>query len=781
MRSDDKHSHTSKSDRKRSTSRSKERKRHSRSPRRHDHSSSYKRDSHRRDDYSRSSGKNDREYDHRDSHRGGASFSMRSRPSRFDKGPQQGFGGNTFNKNGMDTVKLRKPQWDSVQLTPFQKNFYQESASVALRSDDEIQAFLAEHKITLQGTNIPRPIFEFEETGFPPALISQMQKIGWTKPTAIQAQGWPMSLSGRDVVGIAQTGSGKTASFLLPSIIHIAAQPRLKQGDGPICLVLVPTRELAQQVLTVAEQLSHVMGMRSAVCYGGAPRGPQARDLQNGAEICIATPGRLLDFLEAKITNLQRCTYLVLDEADRMLDMGFEPQIRKINDQIRPDRQTLMWSATWPDEVRKLARDFLKNYIQVNIGALDLHANPNIEQRVLVVQEHEKERHLSDLMYSTNGAKTIIFTETKKRADALHRTLKRHRFSCVVMHGDKAQAERELVLKQFRSGQASILVATDVAARGLDIDDIAYVVNYDFPSQVEDYIHRIGRTARSNKTGTSVSYFTEKNIRLSKELVNVLSEAGQQIPPQLMMMAGVSTQYLAEKRRMRDENKALRKGGYAPRGTNQWNVPQVQVSHVNQQPAFQYGVNTSSISQVVPSVSTNVNLGVPPPSIGIPQVGSSGFNPPNITSFKDRDYNSYPTAMPANGHVSYSNGTQPEGYQPPVLPNLFPTSGSTAYQAAERHIYQAPMPVLSNPYPTAVPNGGINSYPVPVPTVPQTYPSSGSTNFGVSDNTFSSFKDPYQMPDAGVPSVQQTNSSESYVPPWNSWSNQTWNQQGNQY
>lgn len=519
----------------------------------------------------------------------------------------------------MAGFNLRRPQWESLQLTAFQKNFYKEAPSVTQRSIEEIQQFYDEHKITLQGRDIPRPVFTFDESGFPPAILAEMRKQGWQKPTPIQAQGWPMALSGRDVVGIAQTGSGKTASFLLPAIVHIAAQPRLKRGDGPICLVLVPTRELAQQVLTVAQQLAHVVAMRSAVCYGGAPKGPQARDLQNGAEICIATPGRLLDFLNAKTTNLQRCTYLVLDEADRMLDMGFEPQIRKINDQIRPDRQTLMWSATWPDEVKKLARDFLKDYIQVNIGALELHANPNIEQRVMVVQEYEKERHLIDFLYTINGARTIVFTETKKKADNLQRSLKRLQFACGVMHGDKAQAEREAVLAQFRSGQAAILVATDVAARGLDIDDIAYVVNYDFPNQVEDYIHRIGRTARSNKTGTSLTFFTEKNIRLAKELVNVLSEASQLVPPQLMMMAGVSGQYLAEKKRQREDNKAMRKG-YPSRFGGQWNSTgqnaMKTVSNIAQSSAYPQFNTTSSAA--VPPISNGVSAYSQPAAVSNP-------------------------------------------------------------------------------------------------------------------------------------------------------------------
>lgn len=218
-----------------------------------------------------------------------------------------------------------------------------------------------------------------------------IKRQGYEVPTAIQAQGWPIAMSGRDLVGIAQTGSGKTLGYILPAIVHINNQPPISRGDGPIALVLAPTRELAQQIQQVCRDFGTSSYIRNTCIFGGAPKGPQARDLERGVEIVIATPGRLIDFLEKGTTNLQRCTYLVLDEADRMLDMGFEPQIRKIVEQIRPDRQTLMWSATWPKEVRKLAQDFLNDYIQINIGSLQLSANHNILQIVDVCQEHEKE------------------------------------------------------------------------------------------------------------------------------------------------------------------------------------------------------------------------------------------------------------------------------------------------------------------------------------------------------------------------------------------------------
>lgn len=287
--------------------------------------------------------------------------------------------------------KLRKPHWDLSHLPPFQKNFYQEHPRASMRREDEVEHFRLMRGITVSGRNVPRPIFTFEECPFNPIIMATLQQQGFVEPTPIQAQSWPVVMSGLDLVGIAQTGSGKTLAFILPAIVHISHQPYLQPGDGPICVVLVPTRELAQQVADVAITFGTPCSIRNACIYGGAPKGPQIRDLQRGAEIIIATPGRLIDYLEGNKVNLRRCTYLVLDEADRMLDMGFEPQIRKIIEQIRPDKQTVMWSATWPKEVRLLASDYLHEYVQINIGALELHANHNIRQIVDCCDENEKD------------------------------------------------------------------------------------------------------------------------------------------------------------------------------------------------------------------------------------------------------------------------------------------------------------------------------------------------------------------------------------------------------
>uniref|UniRef100_A0A8D2ZWX9 RNA helicase n=1 Tax=Scophthalmus maximus TaxID=52904 RepID=A0A8D2ZWX9_SCOMX len=470
------------------------------------------------------------------------SYGDRDRDRGRDRGHRFGSsrGGPPAGKKfGNPGDRLRKKRWDLDELPKFEKNFYSEHPEVQRMSQYDVEEYRQKKEITVRGSGCPKPVTNFHQAHFPQYVMDVLMQQNFKEPTAIQAQGFPLALSGRDMVGIAQTGSGKTLSYLLPAIVHINHQPYLERGDGPICLVLAPTRELAQQVQQVASDYGKSSRIKSTCVYGGAPKGPQIRDLERGVEICIATPGRLIDFLEAGKTNLRRCTYLVLDEADRMLDMGFEPQIRKILDQIRPDRQTLMWSATWPKEVRQLAEDFLKDSVQINVGALELSANHNILQIVDVCMESEKDHKLFQLMeeiMAEKENKTIIFVETKKRCDDLTRRMRRDGWPAMCIHGDKSQPERDWVLSEFRSGKAPILIATDVASRGLDVEDVKFVINYDYPNSSEDYIHRIGRTARSNNKGTAYTFFTPGNLRQARELIRVLEEARQAINPKLLQL-----------------------------------------------------------------------------------------------------------------------------------------------------------------------------------------------------------------------------------------------------
>jgi superfamily II DNA/RNA helicase len=266
---------------------------------------------------------------------------------------------------------------------------YSRSYSVNALESKDIDVYRNEHNITIIGKNIPDPYTDIETSKFPDYIKNFLNREGFDKPTVIQAQGWPIALSGQNFVGIAQTGTGKTLSYLLPAVVHIK-ETQGRKGLGPRVLVLAPTRELARQIEEVAKGFQSLLGIRCACIYGGANRNMQAQLLQAGVEIVIATPGRLNDFLDSKVTNLSRCTYVVLDEADRMLDMGFEPQIRQALEGVPLERQILMFSATWPKEVRYLAKDYLGKYVQVNVGSTELSANHNIQQHVHICEQETK-------------------------------------------------------------------------------------------------------------------------------------------------------------------------------------------------------------------------------------------------------------------------------------------------------------------------------------------------------------------------------------------------------
>jgi len=362
-------------------------------------------------------------------------------------------------------------------------------------------------------------------------------------------QGWPVALSGRDMIGIAETGSGKTLAFMLPAMIHINAQQPLGRGDGPICLVLAPTRELAVQINGECEKFCSTgpRPLRHTTVYGGMPKHPQVRALRDGCHVVVATPGRLIDLLEMGCTNLKRVTYLCLDEADRMLDMGFEDQVRKICSQIRPDRQTLLWSATWPRSVQQLAFDLCREQpVHITVGSMELTANHMISQKCeffrggySIIQEKRQRLNvlLHDLMGKSDPQKVIIFCETKRGCDDLTRDMRMAGIPALSIHGDKSQTERDWVLSEFREGKQPILLATDVAARGLDVKDIRVVVNFDMPHNIEDYVHRIGRTGRAGATGISVSFIEAGKFRMARELINVLQEANQEVPNELQEIA----------------------------------------------------------------------------------------------------------------------------------------------------------------------------------------------------------------------------------------------------
>lgn len=394
-------------------------------------------------------------------------------------------------------------------------------------------AYRRRHEITVTGDNVPPPVTSFASSGFPSEILREVQNAGFSAPTPIQAQSWPIALQSKDIVAIAKTGSGKTLGYLLPAFIHLK-RTNNNAKMGPTVLVLSPTRELATQIQDEAVKFSKTSRIACTCLYGGAPKGPQLKDIDRGADIVVATPGRLNDILEMRRISLHQVSYLVLDEADRMLDMGFEPQIRKIVNGVPARRQTLMFTATWPKEVRRIAADLLVNPVQVNIGNVDeLVANKSITQHIEVLTYVEKQRRLESILRSQDqGSKIIIFCSTKKMCDQLARNLTRQ-FGAAAIHGDKSQADRDHVLNQFRSGRTPVLVATDVAARGLDVKDIRVVVNFDFPTGVEDYVHRIGRTGRAGATGIAYTFFGDQDAKHASDLIKILEGANQRVPPEL--------------------------------------------------------------------------------------------------------------------------------------------------------------------------------------------------------------------------------------------------------
>ncbi|KAJ9084100.1 ATP-dependent RNA helicase ded1 [Entomophthora muscae] len=349
----------------------------------------------------------------------------------------------------------------------------------------------------------------------------------------------------------AQTGSGKTGGFLFP-ILNMAfkegpspppANPGLYRKAYPIALILAPTRELVSQIHEEARKFCYRAWTRPCCVYGGTDIGSQLRQIERGCDILSATPGRLVDLIERDRISLANIRYLVLDEADRMLDMGFEPQIRQIVEREDmpgvDDRTTLMFSATFPRDIQLLARDFLKEYIFLSVGRVG-STSENITQRVEFVEDSDKNSVLLDVLSSAPESEkglTLVFVETKRSADALCRFLTQNRFPATAIHGDRSQREREQALASFRSGRTPIMVATAVAARGLDIPNVSHVINCDLPSDLDDYVHRIGRTGRAGNTGTATTFFNRGNRNLASGLIDLLKEAKQETPAFLAEIA----------------------------------------------------------------------------------------------------------------------------------------------------------------------------------------------------------------------------------------------------
>lgn len=412
----------------------------------------------------------------------------------------------------------------------------------------------AKHDITATGRgNIPKPWFRFEDVSIDKALLQPMLQAGFATPTSIQAYAWPIGVDGRDMIGVAKTGSGKTLGFLLPAFARIL---RDRISGGPLMLVMAPTRELAVQIDQDAKKFLGHAGVTTALAYGGAPKRDQLQELRSRPQLLTATPGRLNDFLEMRAVSLRDIAYVCLDEADRMLDMGFEPQIRKILEQCPRRRQTFMFTATWPEEVRDLARDFMYDPVEIRVGDADeLKANDDIDQRVQICQQMRDKEDACVRLVRQCQEQVLIFTATKKGCESLTQILRRAGARTESIHGDRDQASRDRALNALKGGEVKVLVATDVAARGLDVKTIRLVINFDPANNAEDYVHRIGRTGRAGMTGTAVSLLMPNEGRKAGQIVEVMKKSGKPVPPELERMA-VTDNY-----KDRRYNKGKGKGG----------------------------------------------------------------------------------------------------------------------------------------------------------------------------------------------------------------------------
>jgi ATP-dependent RNA helicase RhlE len=345
----------------------------------------------------------------------------------------------------------------------------------------------------------------FNELGLSSELLKALKAANYADPTPIQSQTIPLILQGHDVTGTAQTGTGKTAAFVLPMLHHLG-----NPSGWPRALVLAPTRELAQQVEQAVRKYGRFLPLKSTTIYGGVPQKGQEQAIRNGVDLLVATPGRLLDLLQQGLLDLSAVEFFVLDEADRMLDMGFLPDIRKVVRLLPKKRQTLLFSATIPTEIQDLARSVQKDPIRVEIG-LDRTPASGVEQHLYPVPQHLKSTLLVRLLEKENMDPVLVFTRTKSGADRLHRTLERSRFRAARIHSGRSQGQRLEALEGFRQSKYQILIATDIMARGIDVQEISHVINYDIPNNVDDYIHRIGRTGRAASVGSAFTFVTPQD------------------------------------------------------------------------------------------------------------------------------------------------------------------------------------------------------------------------------------------------------------------------------
>ncbi|GAA99016.1 uncharacterized protein L969DRAFT_91839 [Mixia osmundae IAM 14324] len=460
-----------------------------------------------------------------------------------------------------------------IKYESFRKAFYHPPPEIAAMTEEEATVLRGElDAIKIRGADYPKPITKWSHCGLPAICLDVIRQLDYASPTPIQAQAIPSIMSGRDMIGVAKTGSGKTIAFLLPMFRHIKDQRPLEMMEGPIAMIMTPTRELANQIYRECKPFLKALNLRAICSYGGSPLKDNINDLKKGAEVIVCTPGRMIELLgtnSGRLVNLRRITYLVLDEADRMFDMGFEPQVMKIISQVRPDRQTVLFSATFPRQMEALARKVLKKPLEITVGGRSVVA-AEIEQIIEVVEDDAKfERLLALLGRLTNDdkdAQTLVFVDRQEAADDLLQRLSKRLYLTASLHGGKDQVDRDDVIAQFKQGIFQVVVATSVAARGLDVKGLKLVVNFDCPNHLEDYVHRAGRTGRAGNKGTCVTFITKDQDRYSMDLVKALENSNAPVPADLRKMAADFLQ------KVKDGNATTASSGFGGKGLDRFEL-----------------------------------------------------------------------------------------------------------------------------------------------------------------------------------------------------------------
>ncbi|KAF2717722.1 P-loop containing nucleoside triphosphate hydrolase protein [Polychaeton citri CBS 116435] len=461
-----------------------------------------------------------------------------------DEDQQEAVGDGADDLFNMTSRKKRKeiPAVDhsKMEYEEFRKNFYSEPTELADMTQEEVDLMRADlDNINVQGKDPPKPITKFSQGGFGSQILDILRDLKFENPTPIQAQALPAIMGGRDVLGIAKTGSGKTMAFLLPMFRHIKDQRPLRNMEGPVGLVLAPTRELATQIHRDCKPFLKALGLRAVCAYGGPPIKDQIAELKRGAEIVVATAGRLIDLLASnsgRVINLNRVSYVVLDEADRMFDMGFEPQITKIINNVRPDRQTVLFSATFPKSMEALAKKATKRAVAITVGGKSIvpkEITQHIEVRPPETRDVRLLELLGELEIKHEDARTLVFVERQETADRIFMMLNKNGYPAMSIHGGREQLDRDQAIDEFKAGHYAVLVATSVAARGLDVKQLKLVINYDSPNHKEDYVHRAGRTGRAGNTGTAITFVSPDQFKFAPFLVKVLEESEVPVPPAL--------------------------------------------------------------------------------------------------------------------------------------------------------------------------------------------------------------------------------------------------------